>query len=1405
MLDALERFKSSRFDMFRPMCRRLVGALLTTFSLIIITEARAQETTKDGVRRLTHEQNIRVIATNQPKLQSALQLLQEGKPVEAIPVVNEIIALEREVLRAAASNPVEVEPPQSADTFARGLAEPGMLGRRAIPGVPAFFLDTPHTPTLRAFQGESLRSLELLEQLHETLGDYKAAKGVSEEIAGIVAKLVGKEDWQVTRAREDILRLDRLASLERDRPRALESARKATALVATVRGPLGTAFCIDPQGLFLTLDEVANPPSASVTTHFEYDKGYELSGTREERSPKTVPMALVLNLGTPDVKQLPVRILWKDKESRLALLKADPKEPLPTLELANGGTVVPGKEAVALGLAFVSRIPNLAASPTPTVRARPGRVTSIRERRGRPWFYQLDSTPPPGYSGGPVLDPQGRVIGMIVEGLPGTDIHYILPVDTTAAPFAMVVVDFEPPPLLFRDRHSPMDWTVRIYSKTLLTKDATVEIRLGTGSACRIFPARPTGERVYTARVVPVAVGEADPVGLTLEMAREPVRATVADREMQVGGTAIRLSELRRVEQGPEPRALTADGRRLLGPVAGLGILEGRRDKPGVVLDARRAPMIFLECPAPDAEPIEAEVVVKKGREVLGRVRKTLGYTDPPFETSLRIDPAKVGFIDVPRPVELPDVSMAVAAVSREPKTDAGTRDHSLRGVHDYSTAFSPDGHYYADGGDDNVIQLFDSASGRLLWLIRLDSWVQSIDFSPDSRTLLAAAFQKQLHLLDVGTGRDLGRFEDPHEPGLGQSLLSPDGRLAISLHDGGKLLLWNVTAGTVLRRPAETTGPCGFCFTPDGRNMLVLGKGPTGMNLRLSDARSGDLAWTIPSPGGDRPVFVGCAAAGTDLFFAAFEPGVVFWGNLTDGKLVRKLTLPNPIRDGCAALSPDGRRLITGHPDNALRLWDIPRGALIERIPLESVPTGPPRFSPDGAHIIANSFRGRLIFHRIPAPDGSDTPLVRRLPGKIASLAVGGAGRYLLLQLKGQRRLAVFDAHRADLSGVVELADDDALITANAEKGYVAYPRLRLLDRIDLESARVDRSAAFPLDATPRVFLAGPASEGPLLSIFETGRAEGSLVRSVVGFLDPDTMSLIAPRTFRRKGAKGWVEVPGPVLDAADFVGGKQSDYPASPSGDVFCYGSRNPSVVCALNGDVVEVFETPNHDGGFLPTIARRSLLTKSGRFDFAGSPLASLPDSGSILGVIPAHEPAYYLLVRSSSTQTRPGNPPLPVLEVYSAASDRRLFAVNGLDEMKGPPNNELMLGQRYHLIPSARLLVTIPVENDRLVVRRLDVLGQVSRLVVDEIVVTSLPVVGAVAGEQFRHRVEAYARGGATFERSDGPEHLSVSPAGEMRWDVPKGEAGQETVAVVAVRSASGQTVLHKVHVLVRKRG
>ncbi len=649
---------------------RAAFTVMTLILLLLASPARAQEAPEQGVRRLTAEQESMVFQTIRPKLDDALGLFRKGKAAEAIPIVKEIIALERGVLKQAASNPLEVERPPGPDPIGNprfGLGGPsGILGEMSQRRFRA--------TTVRAFEAQSLGSLEILQQLHETLGDFKAAKGIAEESAAIIAKLVGKNSWQAQQAEEEIQRLDRLGSLDVNRAKAIESARKAIGLVATSSGALGTAFCIDPRGIFVTVDEVAVPPSAQVITRFEYGGPGELIETREERSPKSMPMAVMLGLGGADVKVWPVRVLSVDKQSHLVLLKADSDVPLPALELAPGGSVLARAEAIALGLAAVNRIQNQMESPTPTVRARPGRVMSVRERDGRPWLYQLDSTPPAGYSGGPVVDAHGHVIGVIFVGLAGTDIHYIRPVDATTTMLAGAIVDFAPPLPLYRDRHRPRDWTVRIYSKTPLSDDVKVEVRVGTGSDARLYTGARTGDGIYTARAVPVAPEKPDQVELTLEIKPEPVRATVADREVRVGNTAVRLSELRRIEPGRTSSVLTTDGRRLDGPVTGLGVLNGRRGRQSVTIDTGQAAKVWLECPSPDTEAIEVEAVVKQAGKLLGRTRVALSYAEPPLATSRKIDPATVGLSRTPRFVETPHVTVPRASVGLEPTAESGLR-----------------------------------------------------------------------------------------------------------------------------------------------------------------------------------------------------------------------------------------------------------------------------------------------------------------------------------------------------------------------------------------------------------------------------------------------------------------------------------------------------------------------------------------------------------------------------------------------------------------------------------------------------------------------------------------------------------------------------------------------------------
>src|SRR5262249_47307841 len=157
--------------------------------------------------------------------------------------------------------------------------------------------------------------------------------------------------------------------------------------------------------------------------------------------------------------------------------------------------------------------------------------------------------------------------------------------------------------------------------------------------------------------------------------------------------------------------------------------------------------------------------------------------------------------------------------------------------------------------------------------------------------------------------------------------------------------------------------------------------------------------------------------------------------------------------------------------------------------------------------------------------------------------------------------------------------------------------------------------------------------------------------------------------------------------------------------------------------------------------------------GRLDLDGKPIAAAgpPRKSAPEISIPSSDPAYYLSVSGlADSVTGYVDPSFPqrrspagaVMAAIHAADGSRLLTVHGLDEMAFEikqedqsewAKNELTLDKRFSFVPAAHLLITIPGENDRLVLRRLDLDEALDRAGSDDLIITSPPIVGAVAGQ------------------------------------------------------------------------
>jgi WD40 repeat protein len=261
------------------------------------------------------------------------------------------------------------------------------------------------------------------------------------------------------------------------------------------------------------------------------------------------------------------------------------------------------------------------------------------------------------------------------------------------------------------------------------------------------------------------------------------------------------------------------------------------------------------------------------------------------------------------------------------------------------SVAFSPDGKTLASGGWDRTVKCWDAASGRLKLTIPHDNLVYSVAFSPDGTTLASGEHQTgAIHFWDVGTGKSTGVLESGRGS-VWSVAFSPDGKTLASggyvvrLNGGGVVRLWDLSERALaLEIPAQPVAK--IALSPDGRRVAGTGytKRAGGQQIdglvQLWHPRTGELqrTWTIALDGrtGVNPVAfspdgklvaAGSAAGETTKHR---KPGEVFLWQVASNRLVWRQSCHDDDVT-CLAFTPDGKTLVSGGHDKAVKLWQIP------------------------------------------------------------------------------------------------------------------------------------------------------------------------------------------------------------------------------------------------------------------------------------------------------------------------------------------------------------------------------------------------------------------------------------------------------------------------------------------------
>jgi WD40 repeat protein/energy-coupling factor transporter ATP-binding protein EcfA2 len=209
-----------------------------------------------------------------------------------------------------------------------------------------------------------------------------------------------------------------------------------------------------------------------------------------------------------------------------------------------------------------------------------------------------------------------------------------------------------------------------------------------------------------------------------------------------------------------------------------------------------------------------------------------------------------------------------------------------------------------ATGSYDRTVKLW--RDGRLLTVLDgpADA-VNTVRFSPDGRTLLAASADHRVHRWNITDPRkpEVLPALAGHADAVNALAVSPDGTLVASGSTDRTIVLWDVRTGTSLGTlTGHTDSVEALAFSPDGHR---LASGSADFTARIWD--------------------VGRRTVVTHL----------------DGQ-------DHAVKS--VAFSPDGTRLATGGTDFAVRVWDTATGARTAELTGHTDTVHAVAFSPDGA-----------------------------------------------------------------------------------------------------------------------------------------------------------------------------------------------------------------------------------------------------------------------------------------------------------------------------------------------------------------------------------------------------------------------------------------------------------------------
>ncbi len=229
------------------------------------------------------------------------------------------------------------------------------------------------------------------------------------------------------------------------------------------------------------------------------------------------------------------------------------------------------------------------------------------------------------------------------------------------------------------------------------------------------------------------------------------------------------------------------------------------------------------------------------------------------------------------------------------------------------SATFGPDGTRIVTAGNDQLVKIWDTPSGRLLAELAHPRAVTFATFSPDGARIASTCADGQARLWQGDVAVCLR-----HDDTVSHAAFHRDGRRIVTASKDKTARIWDVATGAPCSQSIRHAEPVRrVAFAPDGTRIVTL----SGNAARVWDATS---CRPVLDPLEHRGRVHAASFSGDGALLAvAVDDGTAWIWDLGSGK---PLALPfvHAARVNDVAFSANGTRLATASGDSIVRLWKL-------------------------------------------------------------------------------------------------------------------------------------------------------------------------------------------------------------------------------------------------------------------------------------------------------------------------------------------------------------------------------------------------------------------------------------------------------------------------------------------------